>query len=164
MQTESARSVTRTAASPHCGHGHRRPHSRRRQQLRLRHLSTRRQHLSMVACNGVAAAAGLLCEQPAHHHGSLSCHARLGGRAGAVRPAHDARTHRATTTTVVHVRRRLRVSQRWVERPTITGARAANLEAHGAADHLDGYFFAGGHSFPDMRPPRYSWLDRWLKK
>ena len=38
-------------------------------------------------------------------------------------------------------------------------------EAHGAADHIDGYFFAGGHSFPEHAAVRaYGWLDRWLKK
>ena len=37
-------------------------------------------------------------------------------------------------------------------------------EAYAAAEHIDGYFFSGGHSFPDHAATRaYNWLDRWLK-
>jgi hypothetical protein len=51
----------------------------------------------------------------------------------------------------------------WSVRRSLARVRPV-YEALGAAEHIDAYFFAGGHSFPGHAAARaYGWLDRWLR-
>jgi dienelactone hydrolase len=51
----------------------------------------------------------------------------------------------------------------WSVRQSLARVRPI-YEALGASAGLEGYFFSGGHSFPEHASVRaYNWLDRWLK-